>query len=167
MEIQGTALHISTAFKPFTDGQSKVTNKVLAEYLRHFIDPHHNNWDELLPLAEFAYNSRNHESIGMSPFMADLGYEPHSVADCIIPTSTPPQRPASTFIEHQQAILGQARDAIAAAQTNWQKNHDKNRPHATYKVGDDVLLNTRNLDIDHLGTDGARNLLQDLSVLIA
>uniref|UniRef100_H3G5E9 Integrase catalytic domain-containing protein n=1 Tax=Phytophthora ramorum TaxID=164328 RepID=H3G5E9_PHYRM len=52
MDLQGTTLHLSTAFKPSTDGQSEVTNKVLAEYLRHFIDPHQTNWDELLPLAE-------------------------------------------------------------------------------------------------------------------
>ncbi|KAE9284771.1 Transposon Ty3-G Gag-Pol polyprotein [Phytophthora rubi] len=156
MDLQSTRLNLSTAFKPSTDGQSEVTNKVLSEYLRHFVNPHQSDWDELLPLAEFAYNSRNHESIGMSPFMADLGYEPRSVADCVIPRPTPKQGQATSFLEHQQTILGQARDAIAAAQANWQRNYDKNRPHTTYSVGDDVLLNTRNLELDHVGTDGAR-----------
>ncbi|KAG3010938.1 hypothetical protein PC120_g14748 [Phytophthora cactorum] len=155
-DLQGTTLHMSTAFKPSTDGQSEATNKVLAEYLRHFVDPHQTNWDEMLPLAEFAYNSRSHESIGMSPFMTELGYEPRSVADCVLPSPKAQQKQATSFLEQQQILLGQTRDAIAATQVNRQRNYDKNRTHITYKVGDEVLLNTRNLNLDHLGTDGTR-----------
>ncbi|GMF49347.1 unnamed protein product [Phytophthora fragariaefolia] len=114
MNLQSTRLNLMTSFKPSTNGQSEVTNKVLSEYLRHFMNTHHSDWDELLPPAEFAFNSRNHKYIGMSPFMADLGYEPRSVADCVIPRPTPRQQQANSFLEHQQTILGQARDVIAA-----------------------------------------------------
>jgi hypothetical protein len=33
-------------------------------------------WDTLLAIPEFGYNSHCHQSIGMSPFEADLGYIP-------------------------------------------------------------------------------------------
>ncbi|GMF47113.1 unnamed protein product [Phytophthora fragariaefolia] len=87
MKLQGTRLRLSTAFRPSTDGQSEVTIKFVNEYLRHFISPHHDDWDSLLPLAEFAYNARVHSTTGMSPFVADLGYQPRSVADCVVPSS--------------------------------------------------------------------------------
>ncbi|OWZ00903.1 Retrotransposon Polyprotein [Phytophthora megakarya] len=104
MDLQNTRLNLSTAFKPSTDGQSEVTNKVLSEYLRHFVNQHQRDWDGQLSRAKFAYNSRNHESIGMAPFMADLGYEPRSMADCVIPNPTLKQRQESSFLEHQQTI---------------------------------------------------------------
>ncbi|OWZ11043.1 hypothetical protein PHMEG_00015995 [Phytophthora megakarya] len=135
---------------------SEVTNIVLSEYLRHFVNPYQSDWDELQTLAEFPYNSRNHASIRMSPFMTGLGYEPRSVADCVIPRPTPKQRQATLFLEFQQTILGQARETIGAAQANWQRNYDKNRHHTRYGDGDDVLLNTSYVDLDHVGTDGTR-----------
>jgi hypothetical protein len=37
-----------------------------------------NNWVELLPLAQFAYNSAKSESTKISPFYANYGYEPEA-----------------------------------------------------------------------------------------
>ncbi|GMF38444.1 unnamed protein product [Phytophthora fragariaefolia] len=110
MILQGTQLRLSTAFRPSTDGQSEVTIKFVNEYIRHFISPHHDDWDSLLALAEFAYNSRMHASIGMSPFVADLGYQPRSVADCVVPVTRASR--ASKFITHQQAIVAEAQDVV-------------------------------------------------------
>ncbi|GMF40356.1 unnamed protein product [Phytophthora fragariaefolia] len=121
MHMQDTRLHLGTAFKPSTDGQAEVTVKITNEYLRHFINPHHTDWDRLLPFAEFAYNSRVHSSIGMTPFLADMGYQPRSVADGIIPASRPTR--ASRFVHHQQAILAEAQDAMAAAQLSWHASY--------------------------------------------
>ncbi|KAE8972582.1 hypothetical protein PF004_g24723 [Phytophthora fragariae] len=156
MELQGTRLHLCTAFKPSTDGQSEVTIKFVGECLRHFVGPHHDNWDELLFLAEFAYNSRTHSSIGMSPFVADLGYQPRTVADCSVNSSRTTR--ASTFVTHQQAIIAEAQDAMAAAQFQWHAAYDRNRLHMVFKVGEEVLLDTKHLDLAHMGTDGKRKL---------
>ncbi|GMF23320.1 unnamed protein product [Phytophthora fragariaefolia] len=156
MHMQDTRLHLGTAFKPSTDGQAEVTMKFVNEYLRHFINPHHTDWDRLLPFAEFAYNSRVHSSIGMTPFLADLGYQPRSVADYIIPASRPTR--ASRFVHHQQAILAEAQDAIVAAQLSWHASYDRNRPHGEFSIGDSILLDTKHLDLAHLGTYGTRKL---------
>ncbi|GMF46937.1 unnamed protein product [Phytophthora fragariaefolia] len=154
MILQGTQLRLSTAFRPSTDGQSEVTIKLVNEYIRHFISPHHDDWDSLLALAEFAYNSRIHASIGMSPFMADLGYQPRSVADCVVPVTRASR--ASKFVTHQQAILAEAQDAMAAAQGRWHVAYDRNSPQLHFNIGDFVLLSTQNLALAHLGTDGKR-----------
>lgn len=55
LELEDSELHLSTAFRPYTDGQSEVTNKFIIEYLRHYLEPHQTDWDTYLPMGEFAY----------------------------------------------------------------------------------------------------------------
>ncbi|KAI5354378.1 hypothetical protein L3X38_007273 [Prunus dulcis] len=64
---------ISTAFHPQTDGQSERTIQTLEDMLRACALQFRGDWDEKLPLMEFAYNNSNQVSIGMSPFDALYG----------------------------------------------------------------------------------------------
>src|SRR6266404_585363 len=66
--------HFSTPYHPQSQGQVENNNKWIEMYLRMFCNHQQNNWSELLHLAEFAYNNHHHPSIGMSPFMANYGY---------------------------------------------------------------------------------------------
>ncbi|CAM8941132.1 unnamed protein product [Rhodiola kirilowii] len=70
---QGTTLSHSSAYHPQTDGQSEVVNRGLEDYLRCFINEQQTNWVDLLPLAEYSYNTAWHSSIGMTPFEAVYG----------------------------------------------------------------------------------------------
>jgi hypothetical protein len=72
----GTKLLKSTAFHPQTDGLAENSNKTITEYLKAYATHSPDNWDEMLPLAEFAYNSSVHRSTKMTPFRLDLGYDP-------------------------------------------------------------------------------------------
>src|SRR5207302_5728796 len=63
-----TKLAMSTAFYPQTDGQTERTNQVLEQVLRNYTTYEQDNWDELLPFAEFAYNNSANTSTGFSPF---------------------------------------------------------------------------------------------------
>ncbi|RVW72778.1 Transposon Ty3-I Gag-Pol polyprotein [Vitis vinifera] len=63
----GTKLSFSTTFHPQTDGQSERVIQVLEDLLRACILDLQGNWDDHLPLAEFAYNSSFQASIGMAP----------------------------------------------------------------------------------------------------
>ncbi|RVW32567.1 Transposon Ty3-I Gag-Pol polyprotein [Vitis vinifera] len=69
----GTKLSFSTAFHPQTDGQSERVIQVLEDLLRACILDLQGNWDDHLPLVEFAYNNSFQASIGMSPFEALYG----------------------------------------------------------------------------------------------
>ncbi|KAE8963300.1 hypothetical protein PF011_g29084 [Phytophthora fragariae] len=112
LQLQDTKLSPSSAFKPSTDGQTEITNKFIGEYLRAYVNPHQNDWHDFLALAEFAYNARDHSSLGMSPFVADLGYQPRSVSDLDVPES-PSYKSASRFVDVQKAILVECQDALA------------------------------------------------------
>src|SRR4051812_14260459 len=56
-KLLGTKISLSSAFHPESDGQTECTNQVLEQYLCCFVDYQQDNWVELLPLAEFAYNN--------------------------------------------------------------------------------------------------------------
>jgi hypothetical protein len=67
---------MSTAFHPQTDGQTERSNPVLEDYLRHYISPSQDDWDEWLPQAEFSVNNAWQESIKNTPFMLNFGQQP-------------------------------------------------------------------------------------------
>jgi hypothetical protein len=56
-KILKVKIKLSSAYHPQTDGQTKRVNQVLEHYLCCTINYHQDNWTELLPLAEFMYNS--------------------------------------------------------------------------------------------------------------
>ena len=67
----GTQVLLSFAFHPHTDGQAERTIQFLEDMLRACTLEFKGNWNDHLPLIEFAYNNSFHSSIGMAPF--DIG----------------------------------------------------------------------------------------------
>ena len=67
---------MSTAYHPETDGQTERVNSVLNQYLRVYCNFLQDNWVQLLPLAEFAYNNSVHSATMVTPFMANYGMNP-------------------------------------------------------------------------------------------
>lgn len=53
---------LSTAFHPQTDGQTERVNSVLEQYLRCYINYQQSDWNDYLPLAQFAYNNSKHST---------------------------------------------------------------------------------------------------------
>ena len=155
MDLIETELKMSTAFRSTVDGQSEILNRFVEDYIRNYIDPFHVSWDQHLDLAEFAYNSRFHSSIGMSPFMADLGFEPRSPADVQFEQLCTNNRfkEAKEFLLEQQVRLQLAQDCMAEAQERMKHYHDRNRPIQRFEIGDQVLLSTKNLSLPHSGVD--------------
>src|ERR1700726_1127575 len=47
---------------------------MLEQYLHCYCNYQQDNWSELLPLAEFAYNNAPSTTTGNSPFFANKGY---------------------------------------------------------------------------------------------
>jgi hypothetical protein len=76
--LLGTNHKLSTSYHPQTDGQTERINQILEQYLRFYVDFKQDNWVQLLPMAQFAYNSAMQSTIGMSPFYANYGYNPEA-----------------------------------------------------------------------------------------
>jgi hypothetical protein len=65
------------AFHPQMDGQMEQMNAVMEQYLQAYVNYLQDDWAEWLPLAEFTANNQASETIGLSPFFANKGFDPH------------------------------------------------------------------------------------------
>jgi transposase InsO family protein len=60
--LLGITLSATTAYHPQANGQMEHINQELEQYLQIFVNEHQDDWDELLPMAEFQYNNHIHSS---------------------------------------------------------------------------------------------------------
>ena len=67
-------LHFTLGYHPEGNGQTEWANQVLEQYLQVYTNYQQDDWSELLPLAEFAYNNATNATTGVSPFFANKGY---------------------------------------------------------------------------------------------
>ncbi|CAB4039911.1 Retrovirus-related Pol poly from transposon [Paramuricea clavata] len=65
----------TSPYHPQTDGQVERMNRTLKGILTAYVNKNHNDWDDHLPLALFAYRNSVHSSSGVSPFKAIYGRE--------------------------------------------------------------------------------------------
>jgi len=70
--------NLSSAHHPQTDGQTERINGILEQFLRCYINKKQDNWMDILPYAEFAYNNTLQQSIKQTPFYANYGLHPRS-----------------------------------------------------------------------------------------
>ena len=69
-------LHFTSSYHPKGNGQTKHANQTLEQYLQVYCNYQQNNWSDLLPLAEFAYNNTPNATTGLTPFYTNKGYHP-------------------------------------------------------------------------------------------
>jgi len=75
MDLLNVKLNISTPFDPQTDGQSDRVNQILEGYMRSYCSYQPDDWTDLLPRAQYAYNSMISAASKFSPFCANYGFE--------------------------------------------------------------------------------------------
>ena len=133
----------STAYHPQTDGQTERVNQVLEQFLRIYVNYQQDNWVDLLPLAEFAYNNAKHVSINATPYYANYGYHPI----CNYASVTVASPKASDRVGYLRAIHQTLATEIKHAHAEHAKYY--NATHAKispYNVGDKVWLSTKNIN---------------------
>lgn len=143
-DLLGTQLRFTTAYHPQTDGQSERTNRILEEYLRHFINPLQDNWDEYLDLAEFAINDSVQTSTGYSPFHMTYGQNPVSAIDLSIPSAVPA---ADDYAAEIKDLVDHAKIKLQEASLRQAIYANKTRRDVLFQVGDKVKLATTNLKL--------------------
>ena len=150
-KLTGCRSALSTAFHPQTDGQTERVNRILEDYLRHYVGPRQTDWDTHLPEAEFAYNNSWQASINTTPFRLTYGQDPIIPFQKIVDTNIPS---ADAFARQMKEDLDRARRFLVAAQDRQRFYADARRRDLTLDIGQSVLLSTRNIQLH-----GTRKLL--------
>ena len=134
---------MSTAYHPQTDGQTERTNQTLEGYLRNVFNYDQNDWYQLLPMAEHAYNNSATNAHGMSPFYANYGFHPQTEWM----KEREAQNPGAGLYAHwMQTTHQRAKKALEKTQEDMSKYYDrKARQQPDIKVGDLVMLNAKNI----------------------
>jgi hypothetical protein len=107
-----TRLAMSTSHHPQTDGQPEKENRTLKEMIRHYISYKQNNWDDLLPALEHAYNSSMDATTELAPFMMTFGQIPRNMADILIEPSSTSVACAYEFVKIMQGLVTSAVTSI-------------------------------------------------------
>lgn len=132
----------STAYHPQTDGQSERMNQEMEQYLRTYVELGQQNWDQWLPIAEFAINNRQHSGTKRSPFQIIYGRNPRME----LLTDSLTIGPIEDFSQEIIAAQKQTKEALIIAQKYMKTAADKHRGKIPeFKIGDQVLLDGRNL----------------------
>ena len=123
--------------------------------LRHYVNPQQDNWDELLPCAEFAINNSYQESIKTTPFKLNTCREPRTnlTWSLRVPSKVPA---VEEYISSMHTALLTAKSALQAAQQRQKYYADKKRNDLEFQPGDKVMLSTQNI---RLKTPGVPKLM--------
>jgi hypothetical protein len=111
--------------------------------IRHYINYQQNNWDELLPGLEHAYNSSVHATTGLAPFMMTFGQIPRSMADILIQPSSTSVECVSEFVSRMQVMGTNAVASIEQANKTAKGYANRSRRNFQFGLEDGVLLSTK------------------------
>ena len=121
----GTALdmklHFTLGYQLEGDGQTEHTNQTLEQYIRVYCNYQQDNWYQLLPLGEFAYNNTPSTMTKVTPFFANKGYHPNLTVH-LEHNLTSPQ--AQEFVTDLDELHQHLRENMAAAQLRYQGTAD-------------------------------------------
>ena len=135
MHTRGTFLKVNPQY----------TNQTLEQYLRVYCNYQQDNWSELLPLAEFAYNNAPNATTGVTTFFANKGYHPNI---SVHPEQDLASLRARDFVVDLNELHLQLQKTISAAQTRYLASANKCQTLSPdFVIGDKVFVKS-----DHICT---------------
>jgi len=134
-------LHFTSGYHPEGDGQTERSNQTLEQYLWIYCNYQQDNWADLLPLVEFAYNNAPSATTGVSPFFANKGYHP-SIS--VYPERDMTSARARDYAVDLELLHQYLREEMANTQLQYQGPADAKRsPAPDFKVGDQVYVKAK------------------------
>jgi hypothetical protein len=144
----GIVSRMNTAYHSRGNGQAERFNLTLENYLRAYVDSSHDNWDELLSVAQLAVNNSYQGTVKNSPFYLNHGRHPWmpgvTYQAAGVDSGTRLEERAKWPAEHRLAV-DRARVCLKEAAERMKRMFDKGRTAKEFEVGEQVMLSTRNL----------------------
>jgi hypothetical protein len=137
-KLSGTQLCLSLAFRPKTDGQSEVTNRVIAMYLRCLAGDWPRSWLRWLSWAEYCFNTSYQTALGITSFQVVYGRPPPPM---VLFQSGATKVPAvDRQLRDRDTFLAEIRERLLQAHARMKMAHDKWHHHVEFAPGDLVWL---------------------------
>lgn len=145
-QLLGIEGNPSSAYHPQTDGQTEHINQELEWYLHVFINHRQTDWADWLPIAEFSYNDKTHQSTGHSPFFLNTGQHPWKGNT---PWREVLNESIQAFVDRLKEVQEEAAMVMKKAQEDMKRVYDRKWVEAReYKRGDSVWLEGTNIRTD-------------------
>ena len=119
-------------------------NKSFGDLLRSLVTEHHNQWENILPHAKFAYNDSLNRSTGKSPFEIVYDRQPRGVLELrdskqIMTKSTS----AEEFAEAMQEFHSRVKERLLESNQEYKRRADQRKRQLRFEVGELVLAHLR------------------------
>ena len=102
-----------------------------------------NDWDKLLPIIEFAYNSSKHAATNKTPFEIIFGFNHKATMAKWIDNESEGGE-AVDYVKKMRTNIEEARKALEIAQVRSKEVFDAKRIERKFEVGQKVWLSTKN-----------------------
>ena len=145
----GTKLHLTTAYRPQSDGQSERTNQTVEQVMRCMCMHQPDAWVYHVSDVMRVINGNKQASTGFSPAQLMFGYQPRSLLDIALDQGELQHAvpAAADMIEAMKLNVDKARAQLTKAQA-WQKSaYDKRHRPLVFKRGDLVYLSTEHINL--------------------
>ena len=146
-ELCGIEKTRTTPYHPDGNGQTERHNRTLVEMLSKSINANtQKDWDEYLPVVQFAYNTSVHSSTGVKPFCLHFGREPRTLLDLIIPATesdkniNSPQGCLKKIKSHICEQIRLAQEKMGDSMVRQKHEYDKKGNFRYYDKGELVMV---------------------------
>jgi len=142
-KMLGVKRCMSTTYHLQTDGQTQSTKQVLKGSLQAFVNYNQNEWYQLLPLAEHAYNNLSTNPHKMSSFFANYCFD----SETEWMKEREAHYPGATMYAHwMQEIHRQVKQTLENTRESMKRDYDtKATDQPSIEVGDLVMLNAKHI----------------------
>lgn len=126
-------------YSPQCNGLTERVNGTIIRMLKHYVDRYQNNWDKLLPLVTFNYNSKINPTTKFSPFELVTGRQPNTFHKPISSDLSTSEF-ANQLKERIQVIEEKAKELMKVNQQDMKSAYDETTNIIQFQAGDEILI---------------------------
>ena len=148
LKIMGTSVALAATHHPQSDGQTERSIQTLIQLLRCYSEERQDEWEQLLPLFQYALNDAYCEATGTTPFRVVLGRDPCSpfrflTGEEIREVPLGPLEMEAELSRRLMTVNDFVRRKQEAVAQRMQDRYNRTRVQLEFRAGDLVLLSTR------------------------
>jgi sulfur carrier protein ThiS len=142
-QLCGVTTANSTIYHAEGNGCVERMNKTMKQIMTMYVDDSHANWDEFLQSSISAYNTSMQASIGVSPYEANFGRRPITLADVMLTSSELDLAGPRSVGDYVQQLKANAEKVAAKMNENLVEARRKQKMYYDQNVKDSVSFEVR------------------------